>query len=102
MVAGSRCVDGMVEEEEVRHVAWLARLDLDEGEVGDLVEDVEEVLDHFEQLDELEGEPSVPRRFVDVFREDEVESCLSREEALENAPETEEGFFVGPEVGGEG
>jgi len=91
----------MVDEEDVRHVAWLARLDLSDDEVEGFVEDMEDVLEHFDRLDELDGEPGVPERSVNVFRDDEVEECLSKEEALENAPEAEEGFFVGPEAGGE-
>ncbi len=90
----------MVGEDEVRHVAWLARLELSGEEVEQLAEDMESVLDHFDRLDELEGEPGVPDRFVNVFREDEVEECLPRSEALKNAPESEEGFFVGPRAGG--
>lgn len=91
----------MVDEEDVEHVAWLARLELTEEEVAAFADDMEDVLEHFDRLDELDGEPGVPDRFVNVFRDDEVEECLSREEALRNAPETEDGFFVGPEAGGE-
>lgn len=91
----------MVDEEDVEHVAWLARLELTEEEVAAFADDMEEILEHFDRLDELDGEPGVPDRFVNVFRDDEVEECLSREEALRNAPETEDGFFVGPEAGGE-
>lgn len=91
----------MVDEEDVEHVAWLARLELTEEEVAAFADDMEDVLEHFDRLDEVEGEPGVPDRFVNVFRDDEVEECLSREEALRNAPETEDGFFVGPEAGGE-
>jgi aspartyl-tRNA(Asn)/glutamyl-tRNA(Gln) amidotransferase subunit C len=32
------------------------------------------------------------------MRPDEVREALSQEEALENAPETEDGYFKGPRV----
>jgi len=35
---------------------------------------------------------------VNVMRTDEVNESLSQEEALQNAPETEDGFFKGPSV----
>jgi aspartyl-tRNA(Asn)/glutamyl-tRNA(Gln) amidotransferase subunit C len=33
-----------------------------------------------------------------VFRKDEVRPCLSKEEALSNAPEEDEGQFVVPKI----
>ncbi|MBS1264177.1 MAG: Aspartyl/glutamyl-tRNA(Asn/Gln) amidotransferase subunit C [Methanonatronarchaeales archaeon] len=91
----------MVDVEEVRHVAWLARLELSDDDLERLDEELESVLGHFDRLGELEGEPGLPDRFVNVFREDGAEECLSKREALKNAPEAEEGFFVGPQAGGE-
>lgn len=91
----------MITEDEVRHVAWLAKLELSDDEVERLAGEMEDVLTHFDALDELEGEPGVPDRYENVFRTDEVEECLPRKEALRNAPEAEEGFFVGPQAGGE-
>jgi aspartyl-tRNA(Asn)/glutamyl-tRNA(Gln) amidotransferase subunit C len=43
---------------------------------------------------EVESEPDL----VNVMREDEVQEGLTQEEALANAPETEDGFFKGPKV----
>jgi aspartyl-tRNA(Asn)/glutamyl-tRNA(Gln) amidotransferase subunit C len=86
-----------VDDEEVRHVARLARVDLDEAEVERFTEQFGEILEYFEALDavpETEPEPEL----ANVMRPDEVEAGLTQEEALRNAPETEDGHFKGPKV----
>ncbi|MFC7165779.1 Asp-tRNA(Asn)/Glu-tRNA(Gln) amidotransferase subunit GatC [Halospeciosus flavus] len=86
-----------VDEDEVRHVAELARVDLDDEEVERFAGQFADILDHFEALDEVPEVESEPE-LVNVMRADEIHEGLSQEEALENAPETEDGFFKGPRV----
>lgn len=86
-----------VDPDEVRHVADLARVDLDDEEAATFAAQFADVLDYFAALDEVptvEDEPDL----VNVMRADEVREGLSQEEALANAPETEAGFFKGPKV----
>ena len=86
-----------VDDEEVRHVASLARIDLDDEEVERFTEQFGDILEYFEALDdvpEVESEADL----TNVMRPDEVEDGLSQEEALRNAPETEDGYFKGPNV----
>jgi len=86
-----------VNDEEVRHVAQLARVDLDDEEVERFAGQFAEILEHFEALDdvpEVDPEPEL----ANVMRPDEVEAGLTQEEALRNAPETEDGYFKGPNV----
>ena len=86
-----------VDPEEVRHVADLARVDLDEEEIERFAGQFGDILSYFETLDEVpevDGEPDM----VNVMRDDEVEDCLTQDEALSNAPEREDGFFKGPNV----
>ena len=86
-----------VDPEEVRHVADLARVGLDDEEVETFAAQLADVLDYFEALDEVpevEDEPEL----VNVMRPDEERACLSQDEALANAPETEDGYFKGPNV----
>jgi aspartyl-tRNA(Asn)/glutamyl-tRNA(Gln) amidotransferase subunit C len=88
---------GSVDGEEVRHVADLARVALDDAEVEEFAAQFAEILDYFETLDEvpeIEAEPEL----VNVMRADEVDDCLDQSEALANAPESEEGYFKGPKV----
>jgi len=86
-----------VDAEEVRHVADLARVDLDDDEVAEFAGQFAEILSYFDELDEVpevEAEPDL----VNVMRADEVHDGLTQEEALRNAPETEDGYFKGPRV----
>ncbi|QLD88233.1 Asp-tRNA(Asn)/Glu-tRNA(Gln) amidotransferase subunit GatC [Natronomonas salina] len=86
-----------VDDEEVRHVASLARVDLDDEEVERFTEQFGDILEYFEALEEV---PEVDREaeLANVMRPDEVEEGLTQEEALQNAPETEDGYFKGPKV----
>ncbi len=89
--------DDAVSPEEVRHVADLARVDLDDDEVDRFAGQFADILEYFETLDEV---PEVDREadLVNVMRPDEERPSLDREEALRNAPETEDGYFKGPNV----
>jgi aspartyl-tRNA(Asn)/glutamyl-tRNA(Gln) amidotransferase subunit C len=86
-----------VDHETVRHVADLARIDLDDDEVDRFAEQFSDVLAYFETLDEV---PDVEAEadLTNVMRDDEVADGLTREAALRNAPETEDGYFKGPRV----
>lgn len=86
-----------VEPDAVRHVAGLARVDLDDEAVAAYAEQFAEVLEHFETLEEVPETESEPD-LVNVLRDDEVEACLPQAEALANAPDAEDGFFKGPPV----
>jgi aspartyl-tRNA(Asn)/glutamyl-tRNA(Gln) amidotransferase subunit C len=86
-----------VDPEEVRHVAGLARVELADDDVDRFTEQFAEILASFEALDEV---PEVKREeeLANVMRPDEEREGLSQEDALSNAPETEDGYFKGPRV----
>jgi len=86
-----------VDADEVRHVAELARVRLADDEVETFAAQFGDILDYFDALDEV-PETDREEELVNVMRPDEVESGLSQEEALSNAEETEDGYFVGPKV----
>ena len=89
--------EATVDGEEVRHVASLARVDLEEREVERFADQFADILEYFEALDDVpdvEGEADL----ANVMQPDEVREGLTREEALSNAPETEDGQFKGPRV----
>lgn len=89
--------DSAVEPEDVRHVASLARVDLDDEEVDRFVEQFADILDYFETLDEV-PEVDSETDLANVMRADEVRDSLDQDEALRNVPEDEAGFFKGPKV----
>jgi len=89
--------DSPVDPEEVQHVADLARVDLEEEELAVFTEQFADILAYFDALDEVpEVDPEAD--LLNVMRPDEVRDGLTQAEALQNAPETEDGFFKGPSV----
>ncbi|WIV66590.1 Asp-tRNA(Asn)/Glu-tRNA(Gln) amidotransferase subunit GatC [Natrialbaceae archaeon AArc-T1-2] len=89
--------DDAVTPETVRHVAELSRIDLDEEEVDRFASQFADILEYFETLDSV---PEVDREadLVNVMRPDDERDSLSKEEALRNAPDSEDGYFKGPNV----
>ena len=91
-----------ISRDEVLHVARLARLALSEEELERFSEQLSAILEAVGKVSELdlEGVPptSHPLDLVNVLAEDEPRPCLSREDALANAPDREGGFFGVPPV----
>ena len=88
--------------ETVRRVARIARIDLTEEEVEMFQQDLNDILESFKILDKAKVsgvDPSFqPLPVKDVLREDEIETYLGREKALENTKHKQEGQFKGPKV----
>jgi aspartyl-tRNA(Asn)/glutamyl-tRNA(Gln) amidotransferase subunit C len=88
--------------DEVRHVAELARLSFSEEEERRMAEEMSRILDYVDKLDELDtsGVPSMSHVLdvTNVFRADDVESRIDREQALEPAPEADGEYFQVPKV----
>jgi aspartyl-tRNA(Asn)/glutamyl-tRNA(Gln) amidotransferase subunit C len=93
----------MLDHGQVLHVAKLARLRLDEDEVGKMAAELSHVLDHIEKIRELDLDDVPPTSHVvdvvNVMRSDEPWPCLSQEEALDQAPDPVDGFFGVPSPG---
>jgi len=86
-----------VDSETVEHVAELARVDLSEEETERFAAQFADILGYFDTLDAV-PEADFEADLANVMRADEVEECLDKEAALQNAPETEDGKFKGPRV----
>lgn len=93
-------------EAEVRHVALLARLALDDRQVETLRTELNSILGHIDTIQRLDLEGVEPTAhaipLVNVTRPDVVRPGLDRESALLNAPEAEDGAFVIPRIVGPG
>jgi aspartyl-tRNA(Asn)/glutamyl-tRNA(Gln) amidotransferase subunit C len=89
-------------QEEVEHIAGLARLALSDEEVARYQEQLSTILEHFEHLQNLDTEDVSPTATVlalgSVMRADEVRPTLPQERVLENAPEARDGCFQVPAV----
>ncbi len=83
--------------DEVRYIARLARVALDDDEVERLREQLSDILDHFAVLNEIdtEGVPPTAQTFemTNVQRADETEPSNTRDEILANAPREDGGYF---------
>ena len=94
----------MIDREQVLHVARLARLRLDEGEVGQMSKELSTILDHIEKISELELDDVRPTTHVvkvqNAFREDKPGPSLPREKAMDGAPSIERNMFQVPSPGG--
>ena len=93
-------------EQQVRHVAKLSRLNLSDDEVHHFSEQLSGVLGYVSKLNELDVtgvEPMAHAMDVtNALREDVAEPGLTAEQALANAPATDEPFFKVPKVIGDG
>jgi len=95
-----------VSEEEVRRIALLARLEVDQAEVEGLQKHFNDILAHFHDLRNVDLGELQPgegeRKTVCPLREDSIENWDGRESALEEAPSREGDFFITPRIiGGE-
>ncbi|HEY2259943.1 MAG TPA: Asp-tRNA(Asn)/Glu-tRNA(Gln) amidotransferase subunit GatC [Solirubrobacteraceae bacterium] len=93
----------MLDRAQVLHVARLARLELDEAEVERMAAELSKVLDHVEQIRELDLEGVPPTSHVvdvtGVVRPDEPVPSLPRDVILAQAPEPVDGGFGVPSPG---
>lgn len=87
-------------DDEVAHVAALARLGLDETERREIGAELDLILEHISRLEraDISGIPETAQvgDLVNVWREDEPEPSLGQAAALANAPDSDgEHFRVG-------
>lgn len=90
-----------IRRSEVLRIAKLARLRIDEEEAGILACDLERIVAYIDSLEEVElpADAEALTYFdSDVHREDRAVEGLGREEALQNAPETDGTFFLVPRI----
>lgn len=91
-----------ITKEQVEHVAELARLSFSEDEIEMFTKQMGDIITYAERLNELNTEDVEPTTHVmdirNVLREDEVRPSLPREEALKNAPASEDGQVQVPPI----
>jgi aspartyl-tRNA(Asn)/glutamyl-tRNA(Gln) amidotransferase subunit C len=88
--------------DDVRHVAKLARLALDDGQLRRFTPQLESILEYVDKIRAVDVSGVEPMAhalpLANVLREDVVEPSLPIEEVLKNAPETDGRFFKVPKV----
>ena len=87
---------------EVKKVAHLARLELNENEINNHAEQLEKILDYIRQLEKIDTDdvPCTTRAIevINVFRKDEQKSSECKEEILELSPSKEDKYFKVPKI----
>jgi len=87
---------------DIQHLASLSSLALADDEVDGLRQDLENIISYIEQLSKLDTAGVEPTYQVtglaNVWREDEVQPGISRDELLELAPEKQNNQVKVPQV----
>jgi len=88
--------------EQVRHVARLARLQLDDAQVQRFASQLESILEYVAKIGQVNTSAVEPMAHAlplcNVFREDVARPGLPLEQVLMNAPETDGPFFKVPKI----
>ena len=91
-----------VSNEQVRHIAKLARIAMSDEEIERLAPELNNILGWVEQLGEVNTDGIEPLTAVIEqklrLRDDVVNDGNIRDEILANAPEAQHGFFAVPKV----
>lgn len=87
-----------IDKETVDKIAHLARLELAEDETGEMIKDMNQILDFMAKLNELDTAGIEPLVYmtdeINVFRDDEVKQVITTQEALQNAPKHNDEYFL--------
>ena len=91
-----------ISSNEVKKVAQLARLELNESEIQKHAEQLENILGYIKQLEKIDTEniPCTTRAIevVNVLRKDDKKDYENSEELLDLAPSRENRFFKVPKI----
>ncbi len=91
-----------ITKEEVSHIASLSRLSFEPEELDVISLQLNDILIYIEKLNGLDTSGVEPvthaHDLVNAFRDDEVKEWLSNDEAMDNAPQSDNGQFKVPRI----
>lgn len=91
-----------ITDSEVAHVARLARLRLDQGEVKQFQRDLNAILEYMDMLAEVDTTGIMPTvhttNITNAMRPDSMKASQELADALSNAPRHKKGTIVVPKV----
>ena len=91
-----------ISRDEVAHLADLAHIEMSEDELQSLAGELGQIVQSVASVSEVAGDDvpatSHPLPLHNVFREDVVGETLTQEEALSNAPDSQDGKFRVPAI----
>ncbi len=91
-----------ISKEEVKKVAHLARLELNDNEINNHADQLEKILDYIRHLEAIDTDdvPCTTRAIevINVFRKDEKKNYDCTEGILELGPSREDKYFKVPKI----
>lgn len=94
-----------ISREDVAHLAGLARLELSDAELESFAGQLTDILDHVQAVSDVAADDvpamSHPTAISNVYRADVVTPGLRPEQALDQAPASDEQRFEVPQILGE-
>ena len=91
-----------ITKEEVKKVANLARLELDDNVINNHADQLEKILEYINQLEKINTHnvPCTTRAIevINIFRKDEKKNFDCSEELLELGPSREDKYFKVPKI----
>ncbi len=91
-----------LDADEVKKIAYLARLKIDEADIPDYVSNLSSILDLAEQMNSVNTDEVIPMAHplhaVQRLREDEVTEQDQRDSFQKIAPKTQDGLYLVPKV----
>ena len=91
-----------INKDQVKYVAKLARIDLDEANLDKFTKQMDKILQFMETLKELDTTDTAPSNHAlsikNVFRKDENKPSLANDNVLQNAPAKENEHFKVPKI----
>ena len=92
-----------ISKDDLENLSKLAMLNLSDEEKETLAPQLNEIIDYFEKLNDLDTKNIKPithpiEGLKNVFREDVPKESLSNEEALKNAQHKKDGYFKAPRI----
>jgi aspartyl-tRNA(Asn)/glutamyl-tRNA(Gln) amidotransferase subunit C len=95
-------VNERIDQDQVKKVAKLSRLELSDAEVEEFTGQLSAILEYVEKMDELDTADVEPLAHClpisNVLREDKGRPSLGTDKVLANAPDRNERFFKVPKI----
>ncbi len=93
-----------ISKEEVKHIAYLARLSVNDKEINSFQKDLEEILNYVDRLKTVKTEKRkgvAVKKIFNIFRKDKINKTkldCKIEDFLRDAPDKKNNFFKVPSI----
>ena len=90
-----------VDKEQIKHIAKLSKIKLNDEELDQISKQVEQILEYVDQLNEINDDIEPLENISGNYnrlRDDVIIDFNNKEQILKNAPKTKDGFILVPKV----